>query len=71
MMYEEDTNVPQVLRQVRMMKRFFAAIDVPPLRKHRAALHVAYMDVLQTEIAEHALDLALAVIEWEDSRCGK
>lgn len=66
MMYEEDTHVPQVLRQVRLMNRFFRAIDKPPYRQHRAALYSAYMTLLHAEIAEHALELALAVIEWED-----
>jgi hypothetical protein len=72
MMYEEDTNIPQILRQVRLMDRFFdEVVDVPPYREHHAALHCAYMDLLQAEIAPYALDLALAVIEWEDRERGK
>jgi hypothetical protein len=66
MMYEEDTNVPQVLGQVRLMDRFFEAIDVPPYREHHAALHCAYMDLLEAEIAPYALELAHAIIEWEN-----
>jgi hypothetical protein len=66
MMYEEDTHVPQVLRQVRLMNRYFHAIDVEPYREHHAALHCAYMELLEAEIAPHALELAQAVIEWEE-----
>jgi len=66
-MYEDDPNVPQVLRQVRLMNRFFdEVVDAEPYREHHAALHVAYMDLLQAEIAPHALELAQAVIEWEE-----
>lgn len=68
MIYENDTNVAQVLRQVRLMNRFFEAIDVEPYRVHHAALHCTYMELLEPEIAQHALELAQAVIEWEESQ---
>jgi hypothetical protein len=66
MIYENDDNVIHVIRQVRLMNRYFHDADVEPYRDHHAALHVAYMDLLQEEIAPYALELAQAVVEWEE-----
>jgi len=66
MRYESDENVVKVLRQVRLMNRYFEVIDVEPYRQHLAALHCTYLDLLQEEIAEYAIELAQAILEWEE-----
>jgi hypothetical protein len=71
MIYENNQNVVHVIRQVRLMNRFFEVIDVPPYRDHHASLHCAYMELLEAEIAPHALELAQAVIEWEERERSK
>lgn len=68
MMYETETAVPEVVRRVRFMQRYFSeVVDADPeLRHFLPKLHCAYMDRLNEEFAPHALDLALAVVKWED-----
>lgn len=67
MIYENDANVAHVLQQVRLMNRFFdEVVDVEPYRQHHAALHCAYMELLEAEIAPYVIELAEAVLEWEE-----
>jgi len=66
---DEYTEAQPFLRHIRIMHRFFdEVVDVnPELRKHYSELHGAYMDILNEELAPHALTLALAVTELEDA----
>lgn len=52
-------------------KRFFSeVVDEELMRQFFAELRREYMDRLTAEIAPHALDLAIALIEWENrERC--
>lgn len=57
-----------LLRHIRIMKRFFEEVidENPEYREHYSELHCAYMDILNQELAPHALTLAFAVTELED-----
>lgn len=63
--YEE---VQPLLRHVRIMNRFFRdVVDATPERRdHYSDLHIGYMEILQEELAPHALSLAMAIAELED-----
>lgn len=57
-----------LLRHIRVMKRVMDWVDEDPAtRKFYSELHCAYMDVLQKELAPHALMFALAITELEDA----
>lgn len=58
-----------LLHHVRIMDRFFDEVidSKPEYRQYYAHLHVAYMDILNEELAPHALTLALAVAGLEDA----
>jgi hypothetical protein len=73
MMYEETPGVLEALRRVRFMEKYFSeVVDADPkTRAFLAHLQCAYVDRLNEELAPHAVDLALAVIEWEDERDAK
>jgi len=64
----ELEELPAILRHIHVMRRFFGeVIDASPeYRKHYADLHVAYMDILNEELAPFALLLALSLAEFED-----
>jgi len=66
---EEYDEVQPLLRHVRIMQRFFDEVvdENPEFRKHYSDLHRAYLDILAEELAPHALSLALAVTELEDT----
>jgi len=51
------------------MRRFFDEVveGNPELRTHYSGLHCAYMDILNEELAPHALALALAIVQLEDA----
>ena len=65
---DEYWEVLPLLRHVRVMERFFReVIDTNPVYlEHYAPLHVAYMDILNEELAPHALTFALAITELQD-----
>jgi hypothetical protein len=58
-----------LLRHIRVMERFFREVVDSQLeyRKHLPDLHVAYMAILNEELAPHAVMLALAITELEDA----
>jgi hypothetical protein len=65
---DEYIDVQPALHMVRIMNRFFAeVVDEPPFRQYLSDLHVAYMEILNEELAPYALDLALAITELEDA----
>ena len=66
---DEYDEVQPLLRHVRIMQRFFDEVvdENPEFRKHYSDLHRAYLDILAEELAPHALSLALAVTELEDT----
>ena len=50
------------------MERFFdEVVDREPFRVHYDALMVAYEKILAHELAPHAFDLALALMQLEDA----
>lgn len=60
--------VESLLRHLRIMRRVMDWVDIDPqTRAFYPELHCAYMDVLQDELAPHALKLALAIIQLEDA----
>lgn len=61
--------VAHLIRQVRLMDRFFEeVVDArPETRAFMSDLHGAYMDMLNQELAPHALLLAVAVTQLEDA----
>lgn len=65
----EYADVQPLLRQVRVMNRFFRdVVDATPERRAVfEELHVGYMEILQEELAPHALALASAIVELEES----
>jgi len=66
---DEYAEVQPLLRHIRIMQRFFDEVvdGNAQLRTHYSELHGAYMDILNEELAPHALTLALAVTELEDA----
>jgi hypothetical protein len=66
---DEYLAVQHILRQARLMKRFFEDVvdEKPVLRPHLPELHCAYMDLLNEQLAPYALTLAVAVVELEDA----
>jgi hypothetical protein len=58
-----------LLRHVRIMHRFFdeAVSANPTFGEERARLHCAYMEILNEELAPHALTFALALTQLEDA----
>jgi hypothetical protein len=65
---DEYIEVQPALHMVRIMNRFFGeVVDEPPFRQYHAELHVAYMEILNEELAPYALNLALAITELEDA----
>ncbi|HXH41112.1 MAG TPA: hypothetical protein VNN08_20965 [Thermoanaerobaculia bacterium] len=65
---DDYIDVQPALHMVRIMRRFFEEIvDEPPFRAHLPELHVAYMEILNEELASYALNLALAITELEDA----
>ena len=58
-----------LLAHVRIMQRFFdEVVDAEPGTRHfYADLHVAYMNILNEELAPHALTFALAITQLEDA----
>jgi predicted nuclease with TOPRIM domain len=66
---DQYTEVRPLLRHIRIMRRFLDEVvdENPELRKHYSELHGAYMDILNEELAPHALTFALAVTELEDA----
>ena len=65
---DDYVEVQPALHMVRIMRRFFGeVVDVEPFRRHLPELHVAYMEILNEELAPYALNLALAITELEDA----
>ena len=66
---DEYHEVQHAIRHIRVMERFFREVvdENPTYRDHYAALHVAYMRVLNDELAPIAVTLALAVSNLEDA----
>jgi uncharacterized circularly permuted ATP-grasp superfamily protein len=66
---DQYTKAQPLLRHIRIMGRFFDEVvdEKPELRAHYTELHGAYMDILNEELAPHALTLALAVTELEEA----
>jgi hypothetical protein len=66
---DQYTEAQPLLRHIRIMDRFFDEVvdGNDEFRKHYTDLHGAYMDILNEELAPHALMLALAVTELEDA----
>ncbi|HEY2094126.1 MAG TPA: hypothetical protein VGJ81_19825 [Thermoanaerobaculia bacterium] len=66
---DEYLAVQHVLRQARLMERFFEDFvdENPMLRPHLPEMHCAYMDMLNEQLAPYALILALAITELEDA----
>jgi hypothetical protein len=62
-------DVQPLLRHIRVMWRFFEEVidENPEYRKHFSELYGAYTDILNEELAPHALTLALALTELEDA----
>lgn len=57
-----------ILLHVRVMERVMDAVDDDPqMRVFHAALHCIYMDIVNEVIGEHALELALALIQLEEA----
>ena len=57
-----------LLRHIRVMGKFYDVLDANPVtRELLAELHCAYMDILQKELARHALTFAIALTELEDA----
>ena len=67
MRYDEPETIGNILRHVRLMRRFFNDVvdEDPKTRAFLPELHCAYMDMLNEDFAPHALDLALALAAWE------
>lgn len=65
---DQYIEVKPLLRHVRIMRRFFDEVidGSPEYRKHYPELHVAYMKILNEELAAHALTLALAIVQLEE-----
>jgi hypothetical protein len=60
--------VQPALHMVRIMRRFFGeVVDCEAFRPILPELHVAYMEILNEELASYALSLALAITELEDA----
>jgi hypothetical protein len=60
--------VRPLLRQVRVMNRFFdEVIEEPPYRERYFDLYEAYVKILNEELGPHAAELALALAEVEDA----
>ncbi len=66
---DEYWEVLPLLRHVRVMERFFREVidNNPAYLEHYAPLHVAYMEILNGELAPHALTFALAITELQDA----
>lgn len=63
--YEE---MQPILLHVRVMERVMDAVDDDPeMRPFHATLHCLYMDIVNEVIGEHALELALALIQLEEA----
>ena len=67
MRYDEPEAIRNILRHIRLMRRFFNDVvdEDPEKRAFLPEMHCAYMDMLNEEFAPHALDLALALAAWE------
>lgn len=60
--------VRSLLRQVRVMNRFFdEVIEELPYRERYFELYEAYVKILNEELGPHAAELALALAEVEDA----
>jgi hypothetical protein len=72
MKYDEQEAIGNITRHIRFMRRYFNEVvdEDPKTRAFLPELHCAYMDRLNDEFRPHALDLALAVVEWEDRAAG-
>jgi hypothetical protein len=66
MIYDEPEAIENILRHVRLMRRFFNDVvdENPKTRVFLPELHCAYMDMLNEDFAPHALSLALGVLAW-------
>ena len=66
MIYDEPEAIKNILRHVRLMRRFFNDVvdEDPKTRVFLPELHCAYMDMLNEEFAPHALSLALGLLAW-------
>lgn len=65
---DDYIEVQPALHMVRIMNRFFGeVVDELPFRQYLPELHVAYMKIMNQELASYALNLALAITELEDA----
>jgi len=66
MIYDEPEAIQNILRHVRLMRRFFNDVvdEDPKTRAFLPELHCAYMDMLNEEFAANALSLALGLLAW-------
>lgn len=66
MIYDEPEAIQNILRHVRLMRRFFNDVvdEDPKTRVFLPELHCAYMDMLNEEFAPNALSLALGLLAW-------
>ena len=65
---DDYIGVKSLLRHVRVMERVMEWIDEnEKMRPFYVEIHCAYMDVLQEELAPHALTLALALAQLENA----
>jgi hypothetical protein len=65
---DDYVEVQPALHMVRIMNRFFGeVVDTDAFRPFLPELHVAYMEILNEELAPYALNLALAITELEDA----
>jgi len=66
--YYETDDIAHVLARVRFMREFMEAIDHDDiLRPMYTEIHCRYMDLLEAVLAPYALDLAISLVELEDS----
>lgn len=58
-----------LLVPIRLMNRFFHEVvdEIPECRSHYSAMYGGFMDILNEELAPHAVTLALAIVELENA----
>lgn len=66
--YYASPHVVHVLQRVETMRRYFDEVvdENPDFRRHYPEQHVAYMNILNDEIAPYALWLAITILSLEE-----
>ena len=66
--YYETDDIAHVLARVRFMHEFMDAVDEhEALRSLYTEIHILYMELLEEVLAPYALDLAISLVELEDT----